>query len=511
MERLSMRKIREVLRLTWEAGLSARQIAESLQLARSTVGECLRRFRESGLPWPLPSELGDVALEQRLFPPPVRGLDRTRPRPDWARVHQELKRKGVTLALLWQEYKLTHPDGYQYSRFCDQYRAWVGRQDVVMRQTHRVGEKLFVDYTGQPAEVIDRTTGEIRLAQVFVAVLGASNYTYAEATWTQQLPDWIGAHVRAFAFFGGVPEVLVPDNLKSGVTKAHRYEPDLNPTYADLAQHYGVAVLPARSRKPRDKAKVEVGVQIVERWILAALRHRQCFSLAELNQAIRTLLLRLNQRPFKKQPDSRQTLFITQEQPALRPLPLIPYEFAEWKKARVHIDYHVEIEGHYYSVPYRLVRAQVDVRLTARTVECFHQGQRVASHLRSPQRGQHTTVVEHMPVAHREHAEWTPQRLLHWAESIGPATTGVIQTLFERRTYPQHAFRAALGILRLAKGFGTARLEAASQRALRLGACSYKSLDSILKQGLDQQPLPTPTPTAPVIDHDNLRGAAYYH
>ena len=326
MERLSMRKIREVLRLTLEAGLSARQIAESLQLARSTVGECLRRFRESGLPWPLLSELGDVELERRLFPPPVRGSGLTRPLPDWARVHQELKRKGVTLALLWQEYKLAHPDGYQYSRFCDQYRAWVGSQDVVMRQTHRVGEKLFVDYTGQPAEVIDRTTGEIRLAQVFVAVLGASNYTYAEATWTQQLPDWIGAHVRALAFFGGVPEVLVPDNLKSGVTKAHRYEPDLNPTYADLAQHYGVAVLPARSRKPRDKAKVEVGVQVVERWILAALRHRPCFSLAELNQAIRELLTRLNQRPFKRQPDSRQTLFLTQEQPALRPLPTGPYE-----------------------------------------------------------------------------------------------------------------------------------------------------------------------------------------
>ncbi len=290
MERLSMRKIREVLRLTWEAGLTARQIAGSLQLARSTVGECLRRFHESGLSWPLPAELGDADLERRLFPPPVRAPGRNRPVPDWAVVHQELKRKGVTLALLWQEYKLAHPDGFQYSRFCDQYRAWAGTLDVVMRQTHRFGETLFVDYAGQTAAVIDRTTGEIRPAQVFVAVLGASNYTYAEATWTQQLPDWIGAHVRAFAFFGGVPEVIVPDNLKSGVTHAHRYEPDLNPTYADLAAHYGVAVLPARVRKPRDKAKVEVGVQVVERWILAALRHRQCFSLAELNQAMRDLL-----------------------------------------------------------------------------------------------------------------------------------------------------------------------------------------------------------------------------
>ena len=380
-----------------------------------------------------------------------------------------------------------------------------------MRQTHRFGETLFVDYAGQTTPVIDRTTGAIRPAQVFIAVLGASNYTYAEATWTQQLPDWIGAHVRAFAFFGGVRTVIVPDNLKSGVAHAHRYEPDLNPTYADLAAHYGVAVLPARVQKPHDKAKVEVGVQVVERWILAALRHRQCFSLAELNQAIRDLLARLNQRPFQKQPGSRQSLLDTLERPALRSLPAVPYEFAEWKKARVHIDYHVEIDGHYYSVPYRLVQAQLDVRATAHTVECFYQGQRVVSHVRSPHRGQHTTVPEHMPIAHREHAEWTPQRLLRWAEQISPATAGVIQTLFERRAYPQHAFRAALGILRLAQGFGAERLEAASQRALRLGACSDKSLHSILKQGLDQQPLPEPAAPPPVLDHDNLRGPTYYH
>ena len=506
-----MRKIREVLRLTLEAGLTARQIAGSLQLARSTVGECLRRFHESGLSWPPPTELSDVDLEQRLYPPPARTPGLSRPLPDWTVVHQELKRKGVTLALLWQEYKLTRPDGFQYSRFCAQYRAWAGTLDVVMRQTHRAGDKLFVDYAGQTAAVIDRTTGEIRPAQVFIAVLGASNHTYAEATWTQTLPDWIGAHVRAFAFFGGVPEVIVPDNLKSGVTHAHRYEPDLNPTYADLAAHYGVAILPARARKPRDKAKVEVGVQVVERWILAALRHRPCFSLAELNRAIRDLLGRLNHRPFKKQPGSRQSLFDTLERPALRPLPTVPYAFAEWKKARVHIDYHVEIDGHYYSVPYRLVKTQLDVRATARTVECFHQGRRVASHPRSPHRGQHTTVSEHMPLAHREHAEWTPHRLVRWAEQIGPATAGVIQTLFERRAYPQHAFRAALGIPRLAKGFGAERLEAASQRALRLGARGYKSLHSILKQGLDQQPLPEPAAPTPAIDHDNLRGPTYYH
>lgn len=343
-------------------------------------------------------------------------------------MHAELRRPGVTLALLWQEYRLNQPQGFQYSWFCEHYRAWQGKLDVVMRQEHRVGEKLFVDYAGQTVPVIDRHSGEIRQAQVFVAVLGASSYTFAEATWSQQLPDWLGSHTRCFAFLGGVPEIVVPDNLRSAVSKSHRYEPDNNPSYRDLAEHYGVAVVPARARKPRDKAKAEVGVQVVERWILAALRNRQFFSLDELNSAIALLLERLNRRPFRKLPGSRHSAFEALDRPALRPLPEQPYVYAEWKKARVHIDYHVEVDGHYYSVPYQLVKKQLEVRLTARTVECFHANQRVASHLRSPHKGRHSTQTEHMPKSHREHAEWTPQRLIRWAEQTGPNTASVIAT-----------------------------------------------------------------------------------
>ncbi|MEN7974046.1 MAG: IS21 family transposase, partial [Verrucomicrobiota bacterium] len=370
---------------------------------------------------------------------------------------------------------------------------------------------LFVDYAGQTAEVVDRSTGEVRCAQVFVAVLGASSYTFAEATWSQQLPDWIGSHVRAFEFFGGVPGVIVPDNLKSGVTKAHRYEPDLNPTYLDLANHYGTAVMPARVRRPKDKGKAESGVQLVERWILAALRNRTFFSLRELNQAISTLLVQLNDRPFKKLPGCRREAFESLDKPALQALPLPPYEFAEWKKARVHIDYHVEVDGHYYSVPHSLVKKQLDVRFSATTVECFHKDERVASHVRSALKGRHTSVAEHMPKSHREYAEWTPQRLIRWAEKTGPATAGVIQQILQRRNYPQQGFRSCLGIMRLTQGYGNERLEAACRRALTLGALSYKSIESILKKGLDRLSPPLQQELDLSVDHDNIRGADYYH
>jgi transposase len=510
MERLSMRKIREVLRLRYQVGLSAREVAASVQIARSSVGEYERRLAAAGLSWPLPEGLSDTELERRLFPPPLSVPTDTRPVPDWAVIHEELRRPGVTLMLLWEEYRTAHPHGFAYSWFCEHYRDWAGKLDLVMRQTHRAGEKLFVDYAGQTIEVIDRHTGEVRTAELFVAVLGASNYTYAEATWTQQLPDWIGAHVRAFAFIGGTSEVLVPDNLRSGVNKAHRYEPDLNPTYQELARHYQVAVVPARVRRARDKAKVEQGVLLVERWILARLRHRSFFSLAELNGAIAQLLEQLNNRPFKKLPGTRRTAFEQIDQPALRPLPATPYVFATWKKVRVHIDYHVEIDGHYYSVPYTLVKQQLDARLTANTVECFHKGHRVASHVRSHLKGRHTTVPEHMPKAHREYAEWTPQRLVRWAEKTGPATAGVIAQVLAR-PHPQQGFRSCLGIMRLGERFGQQRLEAACRRALVLNACRYKSIESILNRGLDRQPLPEQQELSLPEAHDHLRGPDYYH
>ena len=511
-KRKSMRKVREVLRLAQEAGLNQRQVARSLSLSPTTVGEYLRRAETAGLTWPLPPELDDAQLEAQLYPLPARGKDDTRPMPDWAEVHRELKRKGVTLLLLWQEYKAIHPDGLQYSQFCDRYRYFAGKLDLVMRQHHRAGEKLFVDYAGQTVDVVDRSTGEVREAQIFVATLGASNYTYAEATWTQALPDWCASHIRTFEFMGGVAELLVPDNLKSAVTRPCRYEPQANATYEDLAAHYRTAILPARVRRPRDKAKVEQSVLLVERWILARLRNQIFFSLNELNAAIRALLGELNERPFKKLPGCRRTLFEQLDRPAMIALPAERYSYAEWRKARVHIDYHVEVEGHYYSAPYQLVKQALDVRLSANTVELFQRGKRVASHRRSALKGRHTTVAEHMPRAHRQYASWTPERLVRWAEKSGPATAELVSTILASRKHPQQGFRSCLGLMRLGKTYTDQRLEAACQRALALGAVSFKSVQSILKTALDQQPLPeTSTQQSLPIDHPNIRGSKYYH
>jgi len=507
-ERLSMRTIREVLRLRWEAGLSQREIAISCRLGRSTVRDYLLRAEAAGLRWPLPEGMDEESLERLLFPPPAPSAVR-RPLPEWPALHQELRRKGMTLGLLWQEYRELHPEGYGYSQFCELYRRWEGALEPVLRQHYMAGEKLFVDYAGQTVPVVDRRTGEVREAQIFVAVLGASNYTYAEATWTQGLPDWIGAHRRCFEFLGGMPALIIPDNIKSGVTSPCFYDPELNRTYQKLAEHYATAVLPARVRRPRDKAKAETGVQGVERWILARLRGRRFFSLAELNEALWELLRGYNRRPFQKLEGSRESLFFALDRPALKPLPAQPYEYAEWKQARVSVDYHVEVDRHYYSVPYQLLHVQVDVRLSAHTVEILHRGTRVASHLRSFVRGGHTTVLAHMPRHHREYVEWSPERLVRWAQQTGPATAAVIEQILASRPHPVQGYRASLGVLRLSTQHGAARLEAACGRALTLNALTYKSIKSILTHGLENQPLPTPTAHAP-IRHAHIRGAHYY-
>lgn len=508
-KRLSMRKIIEVLRLKAK-GLSNRQIAKACAVSRPSVAEYIRRARAAQLHWPLPEGLGDAEIEQRLFPPQSTLSTDKRALPDWQTVHAELRRnKHVTLDLLWQEYKELNPDGFQYSWFCHHYRKWMGKLDLVMRQEHRAGEKLFVDYAGQTVEVIDPDTGEVTEAQIFVAVFGASNYTFAEATRSQSLPDWIGSHVRAFTFFGGVPEVVVPDNLRSAVTKSCRYEPDLNPTYQDMAGHYNTAVVPARVRKPQDKAKAENGVLVVERWILAKLRNRRFFSMTELNRAISELLRDLNNRPFKKLDGCRLSHFEAIDRPALRPLPLTPYEFAEWKKVRVNVDYHIEAERHYYSVPHSLVGKQLDLRLTASTVECFHRGKRVASHRRSRLQGRHTTVHEHMPRKHRQYAGWPPDRFIRWANDIGPYTGKLATTILASRRHPEQTYRTLFGILRLDKSY-PGRLENACRRALHIGSTSYRSVESILKNGLDRQPVPTPPCQSAPVQHDNIRGADYY-
>jgi transposase len=435
-----------------------------------------------------------------------------RPLPVWEDIHRELARKSVTLMLLWDEYKAQYPDGYQYSHFCDLYRAYAKKLDISMRQVHLAGEKLFVDYCGQTVPVIDKSTGEVHNCQIFVAVLGASNYTYAEATYTQSLPDWTGSHVRALTFFGGVPEILVPDNLLSGITKPCRHEPGVNRTYQELAVHYGAAVIPARVRKPKDKAKVESGVSLVQRWILAALRNRTFFSLRELNAAIQELLERLNNRPFKKLSGSRRSRFLEIDKPALRPLPAMAFEYAEWIiQKRSGIDYHLEVHDHYYSVPYQLRKEYLDVRLTESIVEVFFHSNRVASHIRSYVKGGYTTVAGHMPKAHRDYAEWTPERLVRWASEIGKSTSDMVAAILSKKVHPQQGFRSCLGIITLSKKFGKERVEAACKRALAIGGTSLGSVKSILQTGLDKKPLPTPRRQSETLIHSNIRGREYYN
>jgi transposase len=505
-----MRKIKEVLRLHFESGLSERQISKICVLGKGTVRRFLKRAGAAGLNWPLPPGLDDAALEKQLFPPPPPPSAGQRPQPDFAVIHKELKGPNVTLQLLWEEYKQQHPDGYSYSRLSELYGEWSKRLDLVLRHDHRAGEKMFVDHAGQTVAVIDRLTGETRDAYVFVAVLGASNYTYAGATWTRGLRDWISSHVRAFEFFQGCTRLVVPDNWKSGVKQPCYYEPELNPTYNDLAVHYGVGILPARPYHARDKAKVEAGVQVVQRWVLAALRKRQFFSLAELNEAIGELTGKLNRRPFRKLPGTREELYRNIDLPVLRPLPALSYVFAEWKRARVNIDYHVELEHHYYSAPYQLVGKEVDVRYTGATVEILYQGKRVASHARSNRPGKHSTLTEHRPKAHQKYLEWTPSRIVEWAVTIGPVTAQLAERIMAEKPHPEQGYRSCMGLIGLGRRYGKERLEAAAQRAMHLQAHSYPSVKAILARGLDRQNVIEPVLLAPPVEHANIRGAAYY-
>jgi transposase len=508
-----MRQVREVLRLT-TAGVSGNEIARRLNLAPSTVRLTLQRLAAAGLDWPLPAELTDAALEARLFTAVgTKQGHRRHVEPDWAEVHRELKRKHVTLQILWDEYIERCQDGYRYSRFCELYRSWASRLSVTMRQSHAGGDKLFVDYAGDTVPVIvDRLTGKTRPAQIFVAVLGASNFTYAEASWTQALGDWIGAHTRAFAAIGGVPRLLVPDNTKVAVIKACLYEPQVNRSYAEMAAHYDTAVLPARPRRPRDKAKVEAAVLIIERWLLGRLRHRRFCSLAELNAAIGELLRQLNEeRLLRRLGVTRRALLEELDRPKLKELPAEPYSFAEWRLRRVGIDYHVEVDAHFYSVPHRFARSEVEVRLTPQTVEIFLKGERIAAHRRGGSNHGHTTLAEHMPSSHRRYADWTVERIRRAAAAIGPATAALCELILARRPHPEQGFRACLGIVRLVRSFGAARLEAAATRAIAIGTLTYGSVRSILDHKLDRHaPLRPPADNDPVL-HANIRGPRYYH
>ena len=514
-ERLSMRKTREILRQKWTMGRTHREVAASLGVSAGAVGEAVGRAQRAGLSTVAALEaLTDEALNMLLYGA-RRAPATERPLPDCAYLHAERRRPGVTLELLHLEYLEKHPEGYQYTQFCEIYRQWLSRRGLSMRQVHRAGEKLFVDYSGKRPHYFDAATAERIECELFVAVLGASNFTFAEATRSQRGIDFIGSHVRALAFIGGVPEAIVPDQLKSGVTTACRYEPGIQRTYEEMALHYGTTVLPARPLSPRDKAKVEVAVQIAQRWILARLRNETFFSLAALNVRIAELLEDLNERTMRIYGTSRRALFERLDRPALRPLPSERFVFADWKRCRVNIDYHVEVDHHYYSAPQALIHQELEARYSQMTVELFHHGQRVASHRRSYERGRHSTTTEHMPKAHQKHLEWSPSRIVNWAKTIGEKTATLVAAILQERRHPEQGYRSCLGILRLGKRYGDERLEAACARALSVSARSYRHVESILKAGLDHLPLPElpieASPSQPNANHENVRGPKYYN
>lgn len=515
-ERLPMRKVREVLRLRWQLGRTVREAARALGVSAGVVSKMSTRAAKAGLTWEVVETLDDAALEERLYGRPVAPTAAGRPRPDPVYIHAELKRPGVTLEVLHLEYLERHPEGYRYTVFCDTYREWAARLPVTMRQVHTAGEKCFVDYSGKKPKIVDPQTGQLVEVEHFVAVLGASNLTYVEATASQRVADFVGSHVRAYEFFGGVTRIVVPDQLKSAVARACLYEPEAQRTFAAMATHYGTAIVPARPRKPRDKAKVEVGVQIAQRWILARLRNETFFSLDDLNGRIRELVEELNARPMKKKLGgvSRRELFERLERRELAPLPDEPFVYGEWTKSRVGLDYHVEVDGHSYSVPYTLARSIVWAWSTGTVVEIFRDGVegRVACHARSHEVRGVTTDKAHMPEAHRRHAS-SGDDVLAWAESVGPMTCTLTKRIIEANPIRDQGVRSALGLRSLAATYGEERLELASERALRFGARSYKPVAHILKLGREAVPLPgdDEQETSAVITHENVRGAAYYH
>jgi transposase len=508
-ERTPMRYLREIFRQKFVLSRSHREIAQSLGLSPSTVSVAGSRVMTAGLTWEAIESLTDSALEERLFGP-KRPSRSERSLPDPARMHVELRRPGVTLQLLHLEYLEQEPTGVRYTTFCKVYRTWLRKQSPVMRQTHEGGGKLFVDYSGKKPHIVDPETGEVSEVELFVAVLGASNFTYAEATRTQQVSDFIGSHLRAFEAIGGVAHAIVPDQLKSGVSKACRYEPSIQRTYREMAKHYGTVILPARPRHPRDKAKVEVGVQIAQRWIVARLRNETFFSLSELNSRIRELCDELNRRRMRVYGASRKELLERVERPHLLPLSVDRFVPGEWKTVKVNIDYHIEFDHHYYSAPHGLLHEALEVRATASTIELYRNGERVASHARSFVRGKHTTVAQHMPKAHQKHLEWSPSRIANWAETIGPHVAALVQAILASRPHPEQGYRSCLGILRLAKRYRPERLEAACERAMSVGGKSYRHVESILKNGLDRMPLSAAQTDAFPIVHENVRGRTYY-
>jgi transposase len=511
MERIAMSKVREILRLRWEQGRSVREVARATSASLGVVSSVTTRAVAAGLDAPSIAELDDGALTERLYGRGVRGRrDPDRPLPDPVWIHTELRRTGVTLELLHLEYLEEHPNGYRYTAFCDVYRRWLGKQRLSMRQVHRGGEKMFVDYSGKKPKVVDPTTGEVREVELFVAVLGASSMTYAEVTESQRAEDFVASHVRAFAFFGGVTVIVVPDQLRSAVGRPCAYEPAIARTYGELARHYGTAIVPARPGKPKDKAKVEVGVQVAQRWILARLRRETFFSIDELNARIRELGDDLNARPRKKLGGvSRRELCERYDRPALRPLPSEAFEVATWGQTTVAPDYHVEVLKHWYSVPYQLVRDEVEVRLTAGALEIFHRGKRVATHARSEMPYRHTTLREHMPESHQRVAGGADD-ILAWASQIGPMTRAMVERLLDACPIREQGWRSARGLKRVICKYGIERAEGACSVALRFGARSYKPVERILKLDRDLLQIESDEDALQIVNED-VRGPTYFH
>jgi len=507
--KVSMRKLKEVLRLTYQQGLTRREVASSCGLGVGTINDYLKAFTAAGLPWPLPEDMSDSELAHQLRGGETQPGRPRREFPDIDMLHQQLRRKHVTRKLLWQEYRREHPDGYGYSQFCAYYNQWKGRIDPVMRQSYEPGEKMFVDWGGGTIAIHDRETGEVSEASIFVAVLGASNYTWVEAFESQRLAHWINGHVHAYEYFGGAARMTIPDNPKTAVIKACRYEPKLHRSYQEMAEHYRTAILPTRPGKPRDKAKVETAVQIAQRWILGRLRDHTFFSLVAVNDTIRMMLVELNAQPFQKLEGCRRDVYEQQERDKLIALPQEPYRLASWSKAKVNIDYHVTVDRHHYSVPYRYVQREVEVRRTESTVEVYCEAQRIAAHVRSWQPGRYTTTAKHRPKSHQAHLDWTPSRLIDWAGKLGVCCAAVVEEILKNKPHPEQGYRSCLGILRLGKGFGHQRLEAACRRALHHQSCSYQSVKSILENGLETQELDDP-PERTVPIHRNIRGEKYY-
>ena len=501
-----MRMIKEVLRLHHSCGLSHRKISQALGCSVTSAGEYLRRAKAAGLSWPLPEELDDGKLNEMLFPVVPARKGKEQAQPDCIYIHEELRKKGVTLVQLWTEYREANPNGYGLSQYCEIYRRFAKNLQISMRQEQKAGEKGFSDFAGKTLPIVNPQTGEVTQSHLFVCVLGASSFTFADLFADESSESWCNGHARAFEYFDGCPKIVVPDNPKPVVTKACPYEPDVNPSFAQMAAHYDIAVIPARVRRPKDKAKVEAGVGVATRWILAVLRNRTFFSLAEARTAVRKLLEKLNDRPFKKMPGCRRSLYHTVDKPALKPLPRVPFEYSHIKNASVNIDYHVEYELHYYSVPNQYRGEVVELRVTATTIEIFYKGKRIASHVRNFAAGKHTTLEEHRPKNHQQYGDWPPERIINWAKKVGPSAALLAETIMQQRGVPEQGYRSCMGILRLSKSFGDDRLEAACGRALAIRAFSYKSVKSILSSGLDQRPLPEPPHQLSIV-HSNVRGA----